>query len=470
MVRDISARKEAENQLRKSEEKYRILYENALVGMATLDGNAEKLLECNEKFANIFDFNTTEKCLNEFDINSVNSDKFNISDLLTKFKKIENIELKTTKRTGETIWIEVSAYRNHLTGHIKMVVSDITQRRKMQQSLKESEEKYRLLVENGPSVFWITDKHANTIYISSNVEKVYGFSPEEIYQNRDLWINRIHEQDIEMVTNNFNSLFTENNKYDIIYRIKARKGNWIWLHEVGEKYVNEAGEEVAIGVFTDISETKRAQQKVLFAMINAEERERSRIAKDLHDGVSPVLSAIKLYIQSFNNTKEEELRTNLSQKIGSTIKEVINSIEEISKNISPHILQRFGLIAAVESFTNKINELGKVNLNIESKLSNRLPENIEITFYRITTELINNTLKYAKAQNIKIEYKQENEIVYFNYADDGVGFNIQEVLKNKTGMGIHNMKNRINALNGNFDMKLNENGGINIGISVSIDN
>jgi len=98
------------------------------------------------------------------------------------------------------------------------------------QELKESEEKYRSLIENIPDVTWRSDIEGNTIFISSNVGKTYGYTPEEIYESDSrLWFGQIHPDDIERVKEAHARLFKENKKYNIKYRIKKKDGKWIWL-------------------------------------------------------------------------------------------------------------------------------------------------------------------------------------------------------------------------------------------------
>ncbi|NJK84795.1 MAG: PAS domain S-box protein [Bacteroidales bacterium] len=180
----------------------------------------------------------------------------------------------------------------------------------------------------------------------------------------------------------------------------------------------------------DITERKQNQQKLFNAVIHAEEEERSRIAKDLHDGVSPVLSTLKLYVQSFVMSKDENLKETLISRISDTINETISSIKEISNNLSPHILHNFGYTIAVESFINRIKDIKKVNFHFEYDFDSRFDEKIEITLYRVTIELINNSLKHSNAGNIKIVFNK-NSYFIVNYDDDGNGFDPEKAIGEK---------------------------------------
>lgn len=121
----------------------------------------------------------------------------------------------------------------------------------------ENEGKYRLLVENMPDVVWTLDQKGNTIFISSRVEKVCGYTPEEIYAAGDrFWYEKIHPEDIEKVKSACDLLFKSNMIFDIEYRIKRKDGNWIWIHDRVISTYKKGGVMYADGVFTDITERK----------------------------------------------------------------------------------------------------------------------------------------------------------------------------------------------------------------------
>lgn len=138
---------------------------------------------------------------------------------------------------------------------------DITEHKQAEQALLESEEKYQLLVENAPSVLWKTSEKGITVFISSNIKEVYGFTPEEIYtEGYKSWLSRIHHEDLQKVKKSYKTLFSKGEKFDIEYRIKRKDGEWIWLHDLANVVREEKGERYAYGVFTDITERKQAEQ------------------------------------------------------------------------------------------------------------------------------------------------------------------------------------------------------------------
>ncbi|MFC1833238.1 PAS domain S-box protein [Thermodesulfobacteriota bacterium] len=127
--------------------------------------------------------------------------------------------------------------------------------------LGESEKKYRTLVSNIPDVTWTTDCQGGTKFISPNVETIYGYSPEEVYKEGErMWFGRIHPDDRERVREAFRRLFETGKRFDIQYRMKRKDGEWIWLHDRAVTVYEKEGVPYADGVFTDITDRKRAEE------------------------------------------------------------------------------------------------------------------------------------------------------------------------------------------------------------------
>ena len=135
------------------------------------------------------------------------------------------------------------------------------------------------------------------------------------------------------------------------------------------------------------------------------------------------------------------------------VDESIVAIKEISDNISPHILNNFGLYKALHSFVAKIQSSNQVNVVLNSNLDEkRYGYNTEVVFYRVVCELITNTLKHASARKITIDLFDDKGELIMEYFDDGVGFNAEKTLASTRGMGLANIRSRIKSLNGSFQL------------------
>ncbi|MDF1540888.1 MAG: PAS domain S-box protein, partial [Candidatus Thorarchaeota archaeon] len=158
---------------------------------------------------------------------------------------------------------------------------DITERRRAEEALLNSKQKFRTLVEHLPVVTWTSDKEGNTIYISPNVEQIYGYTPEEIEQGgQDLWFGSIHPDDVDRVQVEYQKSIKEKTSYDIIYRIQRKDGEWIWIRDTSTKTYEVDRTFFASGMFTDITDKKKME----LALEESEEKYRTLI-ENMQDGV-----------------------------------------------------------------------------------------------------------------------------------------------------------------------------------------
>jgi signal transduction histidine kinase len=214
---------------------------------------------------------------------------------------------------------------------------------------------------------------------------------------------------------------------------------------------------------------KQSENRVLNAIIITEERERQRFAKDLHDGLGPLLSMMKMSVSALLKAEMKASDKEIIVNVDALVTESITAIREVSNNLSPHILDNFGLISAINSFVAKITKNSSVQINVFSNKSDiRLDYNKEVVLYRVLLELISNTLKHAVAQNIGITILFNEKQVLVEYKDDGKGFDIESVSLTHTGMGLSNISSRIKSIQGELEIQSKTNNGVVVFIKVTI--
>ena len=206
--------------------------------------------------------------------------------------------------------------------------------------------------------------------------------------------------------------------------------------------------------------------KTIEAIILTEEKERKRIASDLHDGLGPVLSAINLFFEAYIDAPTGIEKTNIETKLKVIINDAIADVSRISHNISPHILEKYGLATALNTFIDQLNNCDKIKIELHINPFNRFELKHELTVYRTITELINNTIKHANCNKIEISFEQKGDILHIKYEDDGCGFSTFKTRKDSKGMGIENIQNRIQSLGGTITFSNAENGGMKAIIAI----
>lgn len=215
---------------------------------------------------------------------------------------------------------------------------------------------------------------------------------------------------------------------------------------------------------------ERSEKRVLYAIIKTEEHERKRFAKELHDGLGPLLSAGKMLISGINKNNSPEMNEKITANARQVVDEAIDAVREISANLSPHVLDNFGLTTAINSFINKLKLVKTIDVVFETKLEKeRFNYNIEVIVYRVVCELINNTLKHADAGAINIEISKNNNMLLLKYKDNGKGFDESLNMEGSYGMGFDNMVNRLKSVNGIIEFDSNPGEGMTALVEIKLD-
>ncbi len=200
------------------------------------------------------------------------------------------------------------------------------------------------------------------------------------------------------------------------------------------------------------SEILKQQELAAKAILEAEEKERSRIAKDLHDGVGQMMSAARMNLSSFANhlQLQNEEQTHSLSNIIHLVDESCKEVRAVSHSMMPQILVKKGLPEAVEELVSKINtDVLKINFHAKG-FDSRPDSNIETILYRVVQECVNNTLKHAQAKHMDISLLKEHESISITLEDDGKGFDLTTIA-DEEGMGLKNIRNRIRFLKGEVD-------------------
>ena len=213
---------------------------------------------------------------------------------------------------------------------------------------------------------------------------------------------------------------------------------------------------------------RKNEARVFSAIIRTEENQKQRFAKELHDGLGPLLASVKMTISAVVKNPFTDKSDKILANAENLIDESISTVKEISYNLSPHVLNNFGLLKAVKSFINKfqINDLPKiiVNSNITDK---RFSYNIETVVYRVICELITNTLIHANAQNIYLDILIDANTLNIKFMDDGKGFEFTDETNKQHGLGLTNIESRIKSVHGSCQIYSKPDEGFNISIVIN---
>lgn len=204
----------------------------------------------------------------------------------------------------------------------------------------------------------------------------------------------------------------------------------------------------------ELNETKAKQQEeILLNTISAQEKERKRIARDLHDEVGAMLSVVKLNVGRIEKKSEESIAKELAAETKTYIDEVITQVRRISRALLPPSLDKLGLFFALEELSNWVNKADQLKIVCwKSGEQFRFDNKKELAVFRIVQELLNNAIKHSEATNIYINTRfSPNNNLMISITDNGKGFNLEE--KVNTGLGLKNLESRTQIIGARFKMK-----------------
>ena len=469
---DISERVKVEENLRESEEKFRTLAEFTNDWEYWIDQH-QNFLYCSPSCEEITGYKAAEFKQNPgllFDI--VYPDD---QIIFHYHKQMEDVAFEVSE--------EVQYRIIHLDGTIKWIGHvcqpifdasgkyigirgsnrDITKRKETEQLLKTSQQKYKLLSENITDGIFIC-KNGSFEYVNRGMSVIFGYGYHEL-EGLKLLDSLLHDYP-ENLENFITKDSPSNQILDIEVECFKKNHTKVYI----EMYLNYvADEKVIYGVVHDVTEKKQIQKKnIVKAIIQTEEQEKANFSKELHDGLGPLLSTIKLYLQWSERPNSNKSRKEIILKAEDILKDALTAVKEISNKLSPHLLTNYGLSSAIQSFVNNLKETNAIKINFQSNASRRIEMEIEVALYRAIIECINNTIKYAKAKNIYIVLNDMGNQIQLQYKDDGIGFNIPKTLSEKKGLGLFNLQNRIQTIGGKIKMLSEPGHGIDYHIIVNL--
>jgi PAS domain S-box-containing protein len=300
-----------------------------------------------------------------------------------------------------------------------------------------------------------TDNYGVITYVSDKLCEVMKYSSEELI-GKSFEILNSHYHTQQFFDHLWKTISTGKIWNDEI-RNKAKDGSYIWFDTTIIPVYNEynaIGQYIAI--YNDLTEKFKHsvnEQKIrTVSVLEGQERERRKIARELHDGLGQMLTALRFNIQAMTEPSEEDEKGLLNQ-IKSSIVDIIQEVRRISFDLMPNVLHDFGLAAGLHHLCERMTSNAK-NVMIRytgMESIERYEKNFEINLYRIAQEAMNNALKYAEPKEINIDMQIIGSELILIIEDDGNGFIPSDKKKiDGSGRGLTNIKERVNLLNGNI--------------------
>ncbi len=344
-----------------------------------------------------------------------------------------------------------------------------TRNRKADLRLRESEKRFRLMADTTPALIWMCDKEGTVTYLN---DRRIDFTGRDLATGfDDTWSKFIHPDDVQSVQTANKRALEKQQGYSKEYRLRRRDGAYRWMLDIAAPRVNEDGSFAGfVGSAADITDQKLAHEaleKIGGKLIEAQEEERSRIARELHDDICQRLALLSMELEqatrgsnSGRSPKLEEIRRHCA--------EIAGDVQALSHKLHSSKLEYLGLAAAIRSFCREFSQQHDVNVEFaDENVPNFLPRDISLSLFRVTQEALQNALKHSGIRQFSVVLRSSEKEIQLEVGDRGAGFDV-EGAKLDRGLGLVSMQERAHLVHGTFTIESSENGGTRILVRVPL--
>jgi PAS domain S-box-containing protein len=363
-----------------------------------------------------------------------------------------------------TLW---ESYRNYIIGAIALILAEAlliaallwqrARKHKAEAVLRESEKRFRVMADITPSLVWMCDAHGKVTYLNERRLEFTDSRPGTGYG--DSWIAPVHPDDLKNMQDGLANALKTRQVFSQEYRLRRKDGVYRWMYDVASPRVNGDGAFAGfIGSAIDTTEQKLAQQsleKMSGQLIEAQERERSRIARELHDDICQRLALLSAEIEGAHlaSAVPEANTTKSLEQIGILCSEIALDVQGLSHQLHSSILDYLGVAIAIRGFCDELSK--KYDLQIEFSardVPKHLPKDNSLCLFRVAQEALHNAVKYSGVSQFTVELIGTRDVIKLMVADTGAGFDPEKV-RQHGGLGLVSMQERVHLVHGTFSVE-----------------
>jgi PAS domain S-box-containing protein len=350
-----------------------------------------------------------------------------------------------------------------------LILALLMQRKRKRQAeavLRESEKRFRVMADNTPSLIWACDPNGKVTYLNEQWVVFTGSDKSAGYG--DMWTACVHREDLPNASARLSEALRNHRAFSNECRLRRNDGVYRWMFAVASPRLNGDGSFAGfIGSAVDVTDQKIAQEaleKVSGQLIEAQEKERSRLARELHDDVCQRLAMLSLKIEKATKgwgSGQSSVGDQLEQ-IWQHCSTLTGDVQALSHELHPSILDNLGLATAVKSYCREVSEQNGVLVEFSGgNIPCCLPREVSLSLFRVVQEALRNAVKYSGQKHFEVRLQEMSGQLELEVSDRGVGFDATK-MKNRGGLGLVSMAERINQVNGSFSIDSQPNVGTQV--------
>jgi len=484
VIADITRLKQAEQGLRESEQRYRLLVETANEGiMVVKDGYVEFL---NSMLLKITSYSRDELMSIPFLTIVHSEDKEHVksyyANILNACEFESRCQFRIYGKDKRVKWVEMNAALIEWQGEtaILNLVDDITERKQTESALVESEKNLAKAQQIALIGSWSLNMQTNTFTCTKEFRNIFNVDSSIFNPELDSLIHIIHQEDIQIFKNTMNPHYLIENLSPMEYRVIQPNGTVRIIYAEVRFDFDLLGKPIrCMGITQDITELKKAEEerKSLEQMrdymqytTKAVEKERLTISRELHDDLGQALTAIKMDLEVLKGHASHDhdiVFSSKVSKIACSVIETIKTVQHLTEKLRPEIIDDLGLNAAIEWYTDEFAQRYGIKIILETDNGVEISADISLTIFRILQESLTNIARYSKATQVQIRISYICSNVHFEIFDNGIGIS-DEQIKSKNSFGIWGMTERVQSLGGSFAITSKKRGGTEIRVEIPI--
>ena len=335
-----------------------------------------------------------------------------------------------------------------------------------EQALAESEERLRLAAKVGRMFAYSWNAATDVVERSGDSADILGVNPDEVATGAGISA-MVHPDDKDMLEGALAKLTVENPVLQITYRIVRPNGVVAYLRRNSRAYFDGNGNlKRIVGMVADVTERRRAKEALAGMtrkLVEAQEQERARIGRELHDDITQRLAMLSIELQRLQ-ADPSEIQGRV-QELRRQTDEIANDVQALSHELHASKLEYLGVVAGIRSWCREFGERERVEINFNNDVVSRVPTEIGLTLFRISQEALHNAAKHSGVKQIDVQLSEHPNEILLTISDAGKGFDI-EAAKQGRGLGLASMEERVRLVNGTIAIDSKPMGGTTIHVRV----